>query len=59
MINQEGELVQVSKICRLAAVGAGFVTLAIVGVNTPTASAAELASTTTVTAARCIMMSTR
>ncbi|WP_181805596.1 hypothetical protein [Streptomyces shenzhenensis] len=45
-----------AKICRLTIVGAGFVALGIVGVNTPVASAAELASTATVTANRCIMM---
>ncbi|MGW5861292.1 hypothetical protein ACWFRJ_03810 [Streptomyces sp. NPDC055239] len=55
LIHHEGELVQVSKIGRLTIVGASFVALGIVGVNTPTASAAELASTTTVTTNRCIM----
>ncbi|MEU9246857.1 hypothetical protein [Streptomyces shenzhenensis] len=47
-----------SKIRRLAIAGASLVTLGIVGVNTPVASATELASTSTVTANRCIMMET-
>jgi hypothetical protein len=54
----KGGTVYVSTMRRLT-VGAGLaVTLGILGVNTSSASAAEISSTATVSTNRCIMMST-